>query len=131
MTKRKNRSELDFQLRARKVDRFAAVAETLIKFGTFCVVAYFFTGALKAYAGEVTFAQVGITLLGDLKVNEWVAYLLAGGAVTYGLRQRKLRRDKTEELAGRLKQLEGRFDPRRSSSRLTPRGTTHPEDSRR
>src|SRR5687767_7799039 len=98
MPTRKNRTELEFQLRARKVDRAAAVTETLIRFGSLVAIFALVASAMKAYAGETTFAQVGFAFVGDLKINEWLAYVLAGGGITYGLKQRKARRDQIEQM---------------------------------
>jgi len=40
----------------------------------------------------------------------------------------KLKKDAIERMAGRIKELETKMDPGRSSSRLTPRGETRSED---
>jgi hypothetical protein len=44
------------------------------------------------------------------------------------LKQRKLRRDVVERLSSRVPFLEKQLDPGRTSSKLTDRGDTNPED---
>jgi hypothetical protein len=46
----------------------------------------------------------------------------------YGLRERRLRRQTTERFTQRNYKLEKLVDPNRTSSHLTTRGTTNPED---
>ncbi len=48
--------------------------------------------------------------------------------LVYGLYQRHLRRETIERTQGRIRELEKAVDNKRSSSRLTVRGDTRPED---
>ena len=82
----------------------------------------------KSLAGHYTFADIGIRVIGDFKISEALSYLFGAGGVGYGLRERKLRRQTTERLANRNSTLERMIDPGRTSSHLTGRGTTNPED---
>jgi len=79
-------------------------------------------------AGQATTADIGIKLLTDVKISEALAWLLAGGGILYGRQQRKLRKDTVERLQERNRNLERTIDPKRTSSDLTPRGETRPED---
>jgi hypothetical protein len=54
--------------------------------------------------------------------------LLAVFAIGYGKYQAKLRRDDVEQLSRYKEKYEKSVDPARSSSRLTERGDTRPED---
>jgi hypothetical protein len=82
----------------------------------------------KSLAGHHTFADIGIKVIGDFKISEAASYLFGAGGVGYGLRERKLRRQTTERLTQRTITLERAVDPNRTSSHLTVRGTTNPED---
>lgn len=91
-------------------------------------IAGFFYLTVKSLAGTYTFADIGIKVIGDFKVSEALSYLFGVGGVGYGLRERKLRRQTTERLTERNVTLEKLIDPTRTSSHLTTRGTTNPED---
>lgn len=84
--------------------------------------------SISALSGRQTLASIGFHLIGDLKISQALAYLFGAGGITYGYRERKLRRDKTEYLATRNAKLEQKINPSRTSSNLTTRGTTSPED---
>jgi hypothetical protein len=91
-------------------------------------ISAFFYLAIKSLAGHYTFSDIGIKVIGDFKVSEAVSYLFGAGGLGYGLRERKLRRQTTERLTQRTITLEKAMDPNRTSSHLTTRGTTNPED---
>jgi hypothetical protein len=95
------------------------------------LVAFFFYRAVVSLAGQYTFAQIGMTFLGDFKISDSVAYLFGGGGIAYGIKRKKLQGDNLERMAKRIAELEKQIDSNRSSSRLTPRGLTRPEDKRR
>jgi hypothetical protein len=84
--------------------------------------------AVQALSGKQTAANIGVNVLANLSISEALAWVLAGGSIIYGQRQAKLRRDTTERMHGRNKVLEERVDPGRTSSQLTTRGQTSPED---
>jgi hypothetical protein len=79
-------------------------------------------------AGRRTFADVGIRFVGDLSIREGAAYIVAVGAVIIALYRERLRRDTIQRLANNIAELQKKIDPGRSSSDLTPRGTTRPGD---
>lgn len=65
-------------------------------------------------------------------LNEYSLYvllaLLALSGIAYGRYQGKLRRDDVQRLSAYKERYESLMDPQRSSSRLTARGETRPED---
>jgi len=128
---KKSKQQLDYELRARLIDRSAAVIETGLKYGALVVIFFFGYASIKSLAGQSTFADIGLRVIGDVRISETIAWLFGAGGVGYGLRQRKLRRDTIERLAPRVRQYEERLDPQRSSTGLPSRGTTRPEDHRR
>ncbi len=126
----KNRElELKYHQRLKIIDSATALCQSTIRFGAFVVVSYFVYHAVLALAGKATFADIGVRVLGDIRISETFAWGAGATGVFYGLRQRKLRRDKTDYLQGRIRKLETDLDPGRSSSRLTTRGTTNPRDT--
>jgi len=101
---------------------------TFIK-GACWVVGIYAAGAvIQPLAGQNTALSLGISILADAKLT--IAITLAGGAATWALVERHLRHKKTEYLQNRVKELELRLDPARSTSGLTTRGKTNPRDKR-
>jgi hypothetical protein len=117
-----------FQLQIFKIDRNAAVKETAIRYGSISLIALFAWLSIQDLAGKETFANIGIRFIADFKVSEGVAYIFGGGGVAYGLGERRLRRNRTATLTARITELEKEMDPDRTSSLLTPRGTTRKGD---
>jgi hypothetical protein len=114
--------------RLRTTDGLAGVTVTLIKWGAVVLVAHELREIVVALAGKITLADIGIKVFGNFAVSEALAWVLGIGSASYGLFQNKLRKDVVQRLQGRIQQLERQRDPRRSSSELTPRGDTRPED---
>jgi len=128
---KKSKQQLDYELRARLVDRGSAVIETGFKYGALVVIFYFAYASVASLAGQSTFADIGLRVIGDVRISETVAWLFGGGSIVYALRQRKLRRDTIERLAPRVRKYEEMLDPERTSTGLPSRGTTRPEDRKR
>jgi len=122
------RTELRLLKRARMAGGIVLILQSLIKWGGLVFIVYFGYLTVAVLAGKHTEASIGIKVLGNIRISEALAWLLALGSATYGGAQRKLRRDVVERLHSRNKELERALDPRRSSSQLTPRGNTKPED---
>jgi hypothetical protein len=112
------------------LDILATVVQLGIPWGAACFIAYMSFRSVDALAGKITFASLGASFIGDVRINEALAWLLAGGFGLYGLNERRLRRKHIERTAPQISELESRIDPNRTSSRLTPRGTTRREDRR-
>ena len=85
-------------------------------------------GVAREFAGKDTKADVAYRLLSDISVGMSlsVAFGLAGTGLA--IRERKLRKQTVERLAKRNAELEAKIDAHRSSSQLTSRGDTNPED---
>jgi len=130
--KNKNKSQLTAELRAlrtaRTYDGWVVVLQYLIRWGAIVFIARYGYFSIAALSGEVTLAEVGISFFGKVEVSVAVAWTfgLVGGI--YGIRQRKLRKDTVERLQGRISELERIIDKGRSSSRITSRGNSRPED---
>lgn len=115
-------------VRLRIIEALDANGRLLIKYGFLAFVAYCAYGASAVLAGKYTFAQIGIRVLGDIKIANSIGYVVGGGGIIYGRRQKKLKEDTIQKLAPRIRELETAIDPMRSSSGLTERGRTRPED---
>jgi len=122
------KAELRYRLYGRIIDVIGSVVNRAIPWVGVVFIAYNVNSAVRFLAGRTTFADVGIKFLADFRISEAVAYVFGGGGLLYGLRNRKLRKDNVERMTRRIAQLEAQIDPRRSSSRLTSRGETRPED---
>ena len=110
------------------LDVVDSLGSKMIRWGSSIFIAYLFASALKELAGKETYADVFVAVLGNLTFERGASYVAGGVGILYGLLERKFRRDKIETLAKRIQELEKTVDPKRSSSTLTPRGTTRPED---
>jgi hypothetical protein len=117
-------TELRYLLSFRKWDTFAELVRSAIQWGALVGIFYIFYKDLDVLAGRSTFAQIGINLLGNLKVSRGIIALLTGSGWVYGLGQRSLRRKNIERLAPAKNEVEKRIDKNRTSSNLTSRGTT-------
>jgi len=121
---------MEFLLRWKRLDIIADAIHLGLPWG--CLVAIFvllYLGVSRL-AGQTTFAQIGMSFIGDIRVSDAVAYVFGGSGFFYGLNERRLRHKKTERLAAHAQELEKIIDPKRTSSGLTPKGTTRPEDKR-
>lgn len=85
---------------------------------------------LMALAGKTTIADIAIGgfLSAGLGKAAAVSGVVATGTSAWALLERRERRKKTEALTTRIRELEQRIDPTRTSSGLTPKGETNPED---
>jgi hypothetical protein len=117
------------RVQARRIDAIASVVGNLIKYACWFGCVFVLGKAIEALAGKTTLADIGIGLFGELKIERVLSLSVTGGSIVYGMYERKLRHDKTEYLQGRIRDLEKKLDPARSSSRLSERGTPRPEDA--
>lgn len=125
--KKKTRSELEAENRLLKQHglstNLSKIIIEIIRYGAIVACFYFLQQMVHDLAGKQTAAKINVDIM-----TEVFAVAFGIGGIAYGRRQRKLRRDKTEYLQNRIQSLEKLVDPKRSSSRLTPRGETRPED---
>jgi hypothetical protein len=117
-----------YRLISQAIDAIATTVRVVLFCGLLLLLGYWTRDVLLAYAGKTTLADVAIRLAADLKIDKMFAYLFGGGGVAYGLLQRRLRRQTIARLTPRSRAREEELDPNRTSSGLTPRGTTRPED---
>lgn len=108
------------------ISRSFDFATILIRLGAIVWIASFIRDAFIASVGQATDVSVFVRLFfsegNDYGVPWIVAIILFG----WGTLEHRLRRQKTEQLHGRIVELESKLDPERSSSQLLPSGETNP-----
>jgi hypothetical protein len=127
---RKALREIDYRIV--KAESIAKVVTTLIRYGTFCFVAWTVWQSVEALAGHITLADINfaVRFLVSEKKEAVFNWGVGVAGFAYGWRQRKFRKDDIEKRSQRIADLERRLDPGRSSSHLDRRGGTNPEDMR-
>lgn len=120
--------QLEQTIRIKKIDAVDANLRLFIRYGFLAVVAVCVYLSIAVLAGKYTFADIGVRFLGDIRIANSFGYAVGGVGAVYGRRQKKLREDTIQKLSPRIKELETALDARRSSSGLTERGRTRPED---
>lgn len=121
--------ELQYQLRFRRLDLLAKALDLLIPGLVGVAIVYF--GVYRTaheLANKTTTVELGIKLLGDAKPDQLISYVTALVGWIFGLNAQRLRRNTTERLTKRIQELEKQKDPNRTTSGLTPRGLTPPEE---
>jgi hypothetical protein len=88
----------------------------------FCV--FYLSQALISFAGQQTNANILISLIADLKANQWFGYIVGGTGIGYGALQHNLRKKNITRLAGRVDYFEKGIDPQKGSSALAANGET-------
>jgi len=124
----RSKAEAEFLVRFKKLDILADAVHLIVPWGSLVAVFWFTYLMVAQLAGKATLADIGIKVMGDIKLPQVLAYLFGVSGVGYGMSERRLRRKKVEHMGGHIKALEEALDPTRSSSGLTRRGTTRPED---
>lgn len=140
--RQKSDRELQHDSRVKQAAMWAKVvsdiATAVIKWGS--ITAIFWRGfdALIHFAGKNSFAD--LSFRGDFNASAGdefltscitvgvVGFLVGVGGIAFGRRERRLRKNAIADLSPYQQKLESTLDPQRSSSRLTPRGETRPED---
>lgn len=120
--------ELKYQLRFRFIDVVSKALDRLIPGAVAVLIVYFgIYRTAHELAGKETFGAFWIGLLADIKPDEIMAWLTALIGWMFGINSQRLRRNTTERLSSRIRELEQRVDPNRTTSGLTPRGQTPPD----
>lgn len=120
--------ELQMVRKSKNIEQIASVFNNLIKWGGVVLIFYYLSHCIDSLAGKSTISNIAISLVTDLKINQYLAYALGVGGTGYGLAQRTLRRKTIQRLQGNIVSMEKSIDPGRSSSNLTSDGCTRSED---
>lgn len=123
----------EFQLKRQRGETLHAALVKLCKWIPITFICYFAYLSIAALAGKSTLAAIGIYLVADLKVNKILSHVVMAtfgiGGTFYGYAQKKLQQRNIERMSKVIRNLENKLDPNRSSSRLTTKGLTRPEDA--
>jgi hypothetical protein len=92
------------------------------------VAGHYIVEAITVLAGHQTDVSFVLKILLNLQADRWMAYMAAASLGAFGWNERRLRRRDIERLTRHTEDLENRIDPKRTSSRLLPDGTTRWED---
>lgn len=114
----------------RRYDAIGLVIGRGFKWGFFAILVWQGRHAVEALAGRTTLADFAVTLGANVSTAIAASWTVTIGFGVWVFLERKLRKRVQERLTGRARELELRMDPGRSSSELTPRGDTRPEDQR-
>lgn len=108
----------------------SGAVQLAIPWGSAVLIFGFLYLMVSRLAGQATLAQIGIGFMGDIRLPDALAYAFGGGGLLYGFNERRLRHKKTETMAQHSADLEKLLDSKRTSSSLSPKGTTKKEDQR-
>lgn len=110
------------------IDQIYGTIRTLIRCLMWLGIARYGFAAVESLAGKSTTLLLswGLDVVADWRVS--ISVTLAGFAGLWALLERRVRQRTVERLHRRINELETKVDPNRSTSSLTPRGTTNPRD---
>jgi sulfite exporter TauE/SafE len=120
--------QLRYKFRLKAVDSCVSIVNAVIKWGSLAFIAFMGRDSIFALAGKTTTAVFLADFGQSIELKEVITYTVGLLGVIYGLYERNTRQKKTQYLGDEIKKLELLLDPKRSSSKLTARGTTRPED---
>jgi hypothetical protein len=124
--------QFEFELKRQRGQTIYSAVTQLCKWLPICFIAFCVERAIESLAGRSTLADFGLFLVADLKANKVVSHLITIlfglGGVSYGVVERRLREKNIERMSTQNTELERLLDQRRSSSLLTKKGKTRPED---
>ncbi len=126
----RNKDEAEYYFRARRFEVIDTVIRLAIPWGSLVAIAFWVHSDVIALAGKRTLANIGLSFMADIRVSDAIAYIFGAAGAGYGIAERTLRRKNIARLAEENRTLEKMVDPLRSSSNLTRRGTTRPEDKK-
>jgi hypothetical protein len=128
----KSKAELQAENRALRRGNIAISATSVINNLTRCgmvvLIARYMYLSTEVLAGRTTSASIVMTFLASVTVSKALAYILGTSGIVYGVGERKLRQRTVKRLQSRITKLEAAKDPKRTSSKLTPKGETRPQD---
>jgi len=142
MAKKKSRAQLEAENKYLRRGRVAEISgpliNSLIKWVGLVIIVYYCFRSIEVLAGKNTDADININVLSSFLSFDFgdkvavvigiIGFFLCICGIIYGKCQRRLRLKTVERLQGRIEELERSTDPGRSSSKLTPKGETRPED---
>ena len=118
------RKKPDWRVAALAAEQKYLTARTLIRWLGAALICFIGRDILSTFAGRTT--EIMVSVLGKVEIA--ASLVLAGGCAVWAILERIVRKRTIKRLTERTQKLEKAIDPRRSSSGLTPTGSTHPRD---
>lgn len=84
--------------------------------------------AIDSLAGKTTIANIILKYFTVEESDYGIPWIVTGVFALWAYLERKFRKQKTESFQAKIKVLEERLDPNRTTSGLLPSGETHAED---
>lgn len=149
MARKKSNAELRTELQVLRRhgigNNITKIIRDLIKLGAILGIAYYTYLSIDTLSGKITQADINVKAEGSVTVDTdgkdtqtvlpvWykgtlvLAFFFGAGGIAYGRYQAKLRKDVIQRYHPTMQKAERRIDDMRSSSELTERGDTRPED---
>lgn len=128
MTRKPTSAELKHAQIANIINAIQSVLCTFGRCAAWVAVAYYMAQMVGHLAGKETIAKFAADIIVKLSADRWIAYIIGGGGMVYGLRQGHLRKKTTKRLTDRVREFEKLIDPNRTSSGMPPDGQTRKED---
>lgn len=116
------------QTYAQIIDQLFWCIRVAVRAGAWCFVAFCLYRSISALAGQKTSVQAVMSAVLQVGASQWAAYIVAilcGIGYSY---ERRLRLRANQEQGTYIQRLETAIDPKRSTSRLPPRGIPTKED---
>lgn len=117
-----------FKIQITKINAYLTAWQHFVKWGVYGIIAWCVKVSIESLAGEATSSNIVLSLITDFKANQFFPYLFGGAAGAYGLAQQREKKKTVFRLHSRVKELETKIDPTRTSSGLTETGDTRTED---
>lgn len=132
MSTKKQRSASATQLQTVQIGELWRTVRHGTKWAGIAFVAYCAWQAVASLAGKQTDVSVAVSafLYALSEIKFAVAFTLAFATSVWAYIERRIRQSVTERLHERIRELELKLDPGRSSSGLTRLGQTNPRDRR-
>ncbi len=123
-------AEYAYRTKVETINALLSGWKTLLAVGGTVAVAYLVFRSIDSLAGRSTDSNIMVKFITDFKANKWFSTVFAGLMGVWGFSERALKKKAVKRLHGRVKELEEKIDPTRTSSGLTQTGDTRPEDEK-
>lgn len=129
---RARKQDLDFQARMEFHKSLRLITRMIGIVLVTALLSIFGYLTVRQLAGRTSFADMTFRVLADVKANkpisEILGYLFGFVGISYGTAEKWLRRRHIQRTAPMTLDRERQFDPDRTSSSITLKGETRPED---
>jgi hypothetical protein len=130
--------KLQFKQQQHLADNITKIIQDIVKWGFLFGIFYLGYLSIVELAGKITVADLKVAARGlfdfgggTSTIGLWIGLLglcFGWAGIRYGHRQARLKGEAIERMHEYQQKYEQSIDPRRTSSRLTSKGDTRPED---